>query len=210
MIAQPMLIKIIKNDRHSAQNGPTGIRIHTGTRYFAAVLLQEWYEFTRYAFWFWAIPVTFWVAAWAGYALGLDDALCGALAASGTLFMLAVTLRLVPFNLEDRELTGQAIEIAAIKLFYKRSDMESEYRMQARSMIRSDSSYVSKGHWSDVEPVNPTLYTNEDARMGTHHPSIEKMVSRLKARQPFAERYVRANMDKLEKWGPLGAGGLGY
>lgn len=210
MIAQPMLIKIIKNDRHFAQNGPTGIRVHTGTRYFAAVLLQEWYEFTRYAFWFWAIPVTFWAAAWAGYALGLDDALCGALAAAGTLFMLAVTLRLVPFNLADRELTGQAIEIAAIKLFYKRSDMESEYRMQARSMIRSDSSYVSKGHWSDVEPVNPTLYTNEDARMGTHHPSIEKMVSRLKARQPFAERYVRANMDKLEKWGPLGAGGLGY
>ena len=205
-----MLIKIIKNDRHFAQNGPTGIRVHTGTRYFAAVLLQEWYEFTRYAFWFWAIPVTFWAAAWAGYALGLDDALCGALAAAGTLFMLAVTLRLVPFNLADRELTGQAIEIAAIKLFYKRSDMESEYRMQARSMIRSDSSYVSKGHWSDVEPVNPTLYTNEDARMGTHHPSIEKMVSRLKARQPFAERYVRANMDKLEKWGPLGAGGLGY
>jgi len=205
-----MLIKIIKNDRHFAQNGPTGIRIHTGTRYFAAVLLQEWYEFTRYAFWFWAIPITFWAAAWAGYALGLGDALCGALAASGTLFMLAVTLRLVPFNLADRELTGQAIEIAAIKLFYKRSDMESEYRMQARSMIRSDSSYVSKGHWSDIEPVNPTLYTNEDARIGTHHPSIEKMVSRLKARQPFAERYVRANMDKLEKWGPLGAGGLGY
>lgn len=205
-----MLIKIINKDRHFAQNGPTGIRIHTGTRYFAAVLLQEWYEFTRYAFWFWGVPVALWSSAWAGYALGLDDALCGALAASGTLFMLAVTLRLVPFNLEDRELTGQAIEIAAIRLLYKRADMESEYRMQARSMIRSDSPYVSKGYWSDVEPINPTLYTNEDARMGTHHPSIEKMVSRLKARQPFAERYVRANMDKLEKWRPLGAEGLGY
>lgn len=205
-----MLIKITKNDRHFAQNGPTGIRIHTGTRYFAAVLLQEWYEFTRYVFWFWGIPVALWAAAWGGYALGLDDALCGALAVSGVAFMLLVTMRLVPFNLADRELTGQAIEIAAIKLLYKRPDMESEYRIQARSMIRSDSPYVSKGYWSDLDPVDPSIYTNEDARMGTYHPSIARMVSRLKARQPFAERYVRANMDKLEKWKPLGADGLGY
>ena len=205
-----MLIKIIKNDRHFAQNGPTGIRIHTGTRYFAAVLLQEWYEFTRYVFWFWGIPVALWAAAWGGYALGLDDALCGALAVSGVAFMLLVTMRLVPFNLADRELTGQAIEIAAIKLLYKRPDMESEYRIQARSMIRSDSPYVSKGYWSDLDPVDPSIYTNEDARMGTYHPSIARMVSRLKARQPFAERYVRKNMDRLVKWKPLGADGLGY
>jgi hypothetical protein len=210
MIAQPMLIKIIKNDRHFAQNGPTGIKIHTGTRYFAAVLLQEWYEFTKYLFWFWGVPVALWAAAWGGYALGLDDALCGALAAAGTLFMLAVTLRLIPFNLDDRELTGQAIEIAAIKLFYKRPDMESEYRIQARSMIRSDSPYVAKGYWSDVQPIDPNLYTNEDARLGTYHPSIASMVSRLKARQPFAERYVRKHRAKLQKWMPLGADGQGY
>lgn len=205
-----MLIKIINNDRHFAQNGPTGIRIHTGTRYFAAVLLQEWYEFTKYAFWFWGVPVALWASAWAGYALGLDDALCGALAVAGTVFMLAVTLRLIPFNLDDRELTGQAIEIAAIKLFYKRPDMESEYRIQARSMIRSDSPYVAKGYWSDVQPIDPNLYTNEDARLGTYHPSIASMVSRLKARQPFAERYVRKHRAKLQKWMPLGAEGQGY
>ena len=205
-----MFIKIIDKDRHFAQNSPTGIRINTGTRYFAAVLLQEWYEFTRHLFWFWCVPVAFWASAWAGYALGLDDALCGALAASGTLFMLAVALGLIPLNLDERELNGQAIEIAAIKLFYKRPDMESEYRMQARSMIRSDSPYVAKGCWSDVEPVDPNLYTNEDARLGTYHPSIARMVSRLKARQPFAERYVRKHRDKLEKWRPLGAEGQGY
>ena len=205
-----MLIKIIKNDRHFAQNGPTGIKIHTGTRYFAAVLLQEWYEFTKYLFWFWGVPVALWAAAWGGYALGLDDALCGALAASGVAFMLAVTLRLIPFNLDDRELTGQAIEIAAIKLFYKRENMESEYRIQARSMVRSDSPYVAKGHWSDIDPIDPNLYTNEDARMGTYHPSIERMVWRLKLRQPFAERYVKAHWADLIKWQPLGEGDRGY
>lgn len=205
-----MLIKIIANNRHFAQNGPTGIRIHSGTRYFAAVLLQEWYEFTRYLFWFWGVPVALWAMAWCGYALGLDDALCGLVAASGVLFMLAVSVRLIPLNLDERELNGQAIEIAAIKLFYKRSDMEGEYRMQARSMIRADSPYVAKGYWRDVEPVDPAAYTNEDAIVGKYHPSIERMVLRLKARQPFAERYVKKHWAKLEKWKPLGADGLGY
>jgi hypothetical protein len=210
MIVQPMLTKIIRNDRHFAQNGPTGIRIHTGTRYFAAVLLQEWYEFTRYAFWFWGVPVALWAAAWGGYALGLDDALCGVLAAAGVAFMFAVSVRVLPLNLDDRELTGQAIEIAAVKLFYKRENMDSEYRIQARSMIRSDSPYVAKGYWSDVEPIDPNLYTNEDARMGTYHPSIEAMVVKLKSRQSFAERYVKAHRTKLAKWKPLGEGDRGY
>jgi len=171
-----MLIKIIKNDRHFAQNGPTGIRIHTGTRYFAAVLLQEWYEFTKYLFWFWGVPVALWAAAWGGYALGLDDALCGALAASGVAFMLAVTLRLIPFNLDDRELTGQAIEIAAIKLFYKR-EMESEYRIQARSMIRSDSPYVAKTTAVHIQSAAVTpwsvAFTVQFRSIGT--PSIEML-----------------------------------
>lgn len=205
-----MLLKIIKNDRHFAQNGPTGIKIHTGTRYFAAVLLQECYEFIRLAFWFWGVPVALWAAALVGYALGLDNALCGALAAAGVAFMMAVTLRLIPLNLDDRELNGQAIEIAAIKLFYGRKDMASEYRMQARSMIRSDSPYIAKGYWPDIDPIDPNLYTNEDARMGTYHPSIERMVSRLKLRQPFAERYVKAHWKHLVKWQPLGEGDRGY
>ena len=205
-----MFIKVIDSDRHFAQNGPTGIKISNGTRYFAAVLLQEWYEFTRYAFWFWGVPVALFAAALSAYALRLDIALCGALAALGTVFMLAVALRLIPLDLDERELNGQAIEIAAIKLFYGRKAMESEYRMQARSMIRSDSPYIAKGYWPEVEPIDPNLYTNADAITGVYHPSIDRMVSRLKARQPFAERYVKKHRAKLEKWKPLGPEGLGY
>jgi len=205
-----MFIKIVENDRHFAQNGPTGITINTGTRYFAAVLLQEWYEFVRYAAWFWGLPAIFFAAAGGTYFAGLGNNVAAGLMGAGLTFMILVSVRLLPFNVEDRELNGQAIEIAAIRLFYKRPNMDSEYRMQARSMIRSDSPYVAKGYWSDVEPINPNLYTNEDARMGVPHPSIDRIISMLKARQPFAERYVKANWDKLEKWKPLGVGSLNY
>lgn len=201
-----MLIKIIKSDRHFAQNGPTGIRIHTGTRYFAAVLLQEWFEFVRYAFWFWGVSAAIFAVSGGLYAYGIKLALWGVLA--GVAFMVLVGSKTIKFA--DRELNGQAIEIAAIQHFYGRKAMESEYRLQARSMIRSDSPYVLKGYWPDVEPIDPNLYTNADAMAGTYHPSIERMVHRLKAREPFAKRYVLANWDKLEKWAPLGVDGLGY
>lgn len=204
------LIRIIAADRHFAQNGPTGIRINTGTRYFAAVLLQEWYEFTRYLIWFWGVPVLFWSAALAGWLAGVDPDHVTALAGAGVLFMLCVTLRLLPWNLAERELTGQAIEIAAIRLFYQRPNMHGEYRVQARSMIRSDSPYVAKGYWPDVERVDPALYSNEDAKAGVIHPGIEHMVAMLKARQPFAEAYVRKHWAWLQKWRPLGAESHGY
>lgn len=201
-----MLIKIIKSDKHFAQNGPTGIRIHTGTRYFAAVLLQEWFEFIRYAFWFWGVPVAIFAVSGGLYAYGIKLALWGVLA--GVAFMVLVGSKTIKFA--DRELNGQAIEIAAIKLFYERKDMESEYRLQARSMVRSDSPYMRKGYWPDIEPVDPNIYANTDAINGTYHPSIERMVSWLKAREPFAERYVKKHRTKLEKWKPLGPEGLGY
>lgn len=205
-----MFIKIVENDRHFAQNGPTGITINTGTRYFAAVLLQEWYEFVRYAAWFWGLPAIFFAAAGGTYFAGLGNNVAAGLIGAGLTFMILVSVRLLPLNVADRELNGQAIEIAAIRLFYKRPNMDSEYRLQARSMIRSDSPYVLKGYWPDVEPIDPNLYTNADAMTGTYHPSIERMVHRLKAREPFAKRYVLANWDKLKKWAPLGPEGLGY
>lgn len=205
-----MFIKVIDSDRHFAQNGPTGIKISNGTRYFAAVLLQEWYEFVRFAAWFWGLPAFVWALAGASYFLGGADQVTYGLLATGLVLMLLVSMGIVPFDRDERELNGQAIEIAAIQHFYGRKAMESEYRLQARSMIRSDSPYVLKGYWPDVEPIDPNLYTNADAMTGTYHPSIERMVHRLKAREPFAKRYVLANWNKLEKWAPLGPGGLGY
>jgi len=162
------MINIVTSDRDFAQNGPTGIVIHTGTRYFAAVLLQEYYEFWRYAFWFWAVPVVL------GAALGFAFGPLYVLAAVP--FMLLVGRKIIPFNLHERELTGQAIEIAAIKDFYGRQDMTDEYRLQARSMVRSDSSYKEKGYWPDIPAIDPVVYTNAMAVAGISEPSIDAMI----------------------------------
>jgi hypothetical protein len=196
------MTRIIQNERHFAQNGPTGITIHTGTRYFAAVLLQEYYEFWRYAMWFYAVPVA--LGAAAGFAFGLPYALIG------LAVMMLVGMRILPFNLHERELTGQAIEIAAIKTFYGRENMDSEYRLQARSMIRNDSPYKMKGYWPDIPAIDPAAYTNDMAITGEAQPSIDAMILLLKTKAAFAERYVQKHHDKLLKWEPLGAESKGY
>lgn len=196
------MIRIINSSGQKAQNGPTGITIETGTRYFAAVLLQEYYEFWRYAFWFWVVPVV--IAAAAGFFLGLPYALIG------VAVMLLVGRKILPFNLHERELTGQAIEIAAIKVFYGRLNMDSEYRLQARSLIRKDSPYKAKGYWPDVPAIDPAAYTNEMALAGVSEPSIDKIISKLKAKAPFAERYVKKHWEKLRGWRTLGEESHGY
>lgn len=196
------MIKIVKSQRDFAQNGATGITIHTGTRYFAAVLLQEYYEFWRYAFWFWLVPPV--LGAVAGLTLGLPFALIG------LAFMMLVGRKVLPFNLHDRELMGQAIEIAAIKLFYGRSDMAGEYRLQARSLIRSDSPYKAKGYWPDIPAIDPMLYTNEMAIAGVSDPSMDAMLVRLGEKSHAAEKYVRKHWSKLEKWRPMGEEDRGY
>lgn len=197
-----MFIKIVNSERHFAQNGPTGITINTGTRYFAAVLLQEYYEFWRYAFWFYAVPVA--LGASAGFALGLPYALIG------VAMMMLVGMKILPFNLHERELTGQAIEIAVIKTFYGRENMDSEYRLQARSMIRNDSPYKNKGYWPDIPAIDPVSYTNDMAIAGVTNDSIDAMVARLKSKQGPAEKYVKRHLPKLDKWRPLGEESKGY
>lgn len=197
-----LMIKIVDLDRHFAQNGPTGITITTGTRYFAATLLQEYYEFWKYAFWFYAVPVL--VGAAAAFAFGPMFAL------AGLAVMLLVAMRVIPFNLDERELTGQAIEIAAIANFYGRPDMESEYRLQARSMVRSDSSYKQKGYWPKIRPIDPEAYTNAMALAYEPNASIDAMVKLLKTKKPFAESYVEKHRAKLEKWRPWGDEDHGY
>ena len=197
-----MFIKIIKSDRDFAQNGATGIVIHTGTRYFAAVLLQEYYEFWRYAFWFWLVPPVVGVAA--GYTLGWPYALIG------LAVMMLVGLKVLPFNLHERELTGQAIEIAAIAKFYGRKNMDSEYRLQARSLVRNDSPYKKKGYWPDIPAIDPASYTNNMAIAGVANTSVDAMITRLKTKEPFATRYVKKHYVKLEKWRPMGEESKGY
>jgi len=196
------MIRIVNSPRDFAQNGPSGIVIHTGTRYFAAVLLQEYYEFWRYAFWFWLVPPI--VGAGAGYVFGLPFALIGL-----ALMMLA-GMKVLPFNLHERELTGQAIEIAAIKDFYGRFDMAGEYRLQARSLVRNDSPYKQKGYWPDIPSIDPAAYTNTMALAGVSNPSIDAMITKLQSKAKFAEGYVKKHNAKLAKWRPLGAGDCGY
>lgn len=196
------MIRIVRSERDFAQNGATGIVIHTGTRYFAAVLLQEYYEFWRYAFWFWVVPVV--VGTAAGFAFGLPFALVA------LPLMMLVGLKILPFNLHDRELTGQAIEIAAIAHFYARENMDSEYRLQARSLVRLDSSYKAKGYWPDIAAIDPAIYTNAMAIDGVPNPSVDAMIDRLKDKAAFAERYVQKHRAKLEKWKPLGEESKGY
>ena len=194
-----MFIKIVNSERDFAQNGPTGITINTGTRYFAAVLLQEYYEFWRYAFWFWVAPAAIAVAGYFIYPL---------LSLASLILMVLVGSKTIKF--EDREAMGQAIEIAAIKVFYGRLNMDSEYRLQARSLIRKDSPYKAKGYWSDIPAIDPAAYTNDMAIAGVSEPSIDKMISKLKAKAPAAERYVKKHYVKLEKWRPMGEESKGY
>ena len=196
------MIKIVNAERHFAQNGPTGITINTGTRYFAAVLLQEYFEFWQYAMWFYAMPVV--VGAAAGFALGLPFALIG------LALMMVVGMKHLPLGLDKRELKGQAIELAAIKDFYGREDMESEYRMQARSMLRSDGSYKEKGYWPKIPALDPYAYTNEMALAGEPNANIDAMVALLKTQASFAGGYVKKHRAKLAKWKPLGADSKGY
>lgn len=196
------MIRIVRSDRDFAQNGATGIVIHTGTRYFAAVLLQEYFEFWRYAFWFWVMPMV--VGAAAGFSFGLPFALVA------LPLMMLVGLKVLPFNLHDRELTGQAIEIAAIALFYARENMDSEYRLQARSLVRRDSPYKAKGYWPDITAIDPAIYTNAMAIDGVPNPSVDAMIDRLKDKAAFAERYVQKHRAKLVKWKPLGEESKGY
>ena len=200
-------IKIIENRKsEQAWNGPTGVKIATGTRYFAAVLAQETYEGARLMAWFWLPAIAIAVAA---FAFGHPMYSLAAIAWIALNSFGAIPLK---FMRERRETMGQAIEIAAIKLFYKRPPemMEFEYRIQARSIVRRDASYISqKGFYKDIEPIDPTVITNQYLRTDTH-PSIEAMIAKLQAKSPAAEKYVLKHWAKLEKWRPLGEESKGY
>lgn len=200
-------IKIVQNpNRENAHNGPTGVTIDTGVRYFAAVLLQEVFEGARQMAWMWlpffAIIAGAFIAGQHIYSI------------AAIVWIMLVAFEAIPLRMfqEKRELMGQAIEIAAIKLFYKRENMETEYYLQARSIIRQDSSYVQKGFFKKIGTVNPSEYRSFEAVDLKPHPSVESMVELLKSVAPEAEKYVlkKRNWKKLEKWRPLGAESKGY
>jgi hypothetical protein len=200
-------IKIVENpNRENANNGPLGVTIDTGTRYFAAVLLQEVREGLLQMLWFWGPPI---LIAGAAFLLGQP-----LYAIAAIVWMMLISFEAIPFKyaLERRELRGQATEIAAIKLFYKRENMNAEYYLQARSIIRQDSSYVKKGFFKKIGTVDPSAYRAGDAAKMKPHAAVEAMIELLKSVAPEAERYVlkKSNWKKLEKWRPLGAESKGY
>jgi hypothetical protein len=202
-------IKIVQNpNRENAHNGPTGVTIDTGTRYFAAVLLQEAREGLLQMLWFWGPPI---LIAGAAFLLGQP-----LYAIAAIVWMMLVAFEVIPFRyfLERRELRGQATEIAAIKLFYARPPkmMEAEYYLQARSIIRQDSSYVKKGFFKKIGTVDPSAYRAGDAAKMKPHAAVEAMIELLKSVAPEAEKYVlkKSNWKKLEKWRALGAESKGY
>jgi hypothetical protein len=200
-------IKIVhKPDGQRAHNGPLGVTIETGTRYFAAVLLQEVYEGARQMAWMW---LPFFAIIGGAFAIGRP---ADSLAAIAWLILISAEVVPLRYARERRELMGQAIEIAAIRLFYKREDMDSEYYLQARSMIRQDSSYISKGFWKKIGTIDPAVYTAFDAVNTKPNPTVDKMVRLLRSVAPKAESYVRKkrNWKKLEKWRSLGAESRGY
>lgn len=200
-------IKIVQNpNRENAHNGPTGVTIDTGTRYFAAVLLQEVFEGARQMAWMWLPFFTIIAGAFiAGQHI---------YSVAAIVWIMLVAFEAIPLRMfqEKRELMGQAIEIAAIKLFYKRENMETEYYLQARSIIRQDSSYVKKGFFKKIGTVNPSEYRSFEAVDLKPHPAIEAMIIELMSVAPEAEKYVlkKRNWKKLEKWRPLGAESKGY
>lgn len=190
-------IRIQQANSHQATNGPFGVDINTGTRYFAAVLLQEVYEARRYMAWYWLPLIPVFVAALFFGIFALSAA---------PIWMLLAGRQVLPFTSvrEDRELFGQALEIAAIEHFYQRPDMAKEYRLQARSMLLETSSYKEKGFWSSIPAIPATVqWSDENA-------SIDAMVDLLKTRAGEAKAYVADNIDSLTEWRPLGDESQGY
>lgn len=202
-------IKIVNETRHSAQNSLTGVRITTGTRYFAAVLAQEVYEARRFMAWGW---LPFFALAALAWLLPIEIGQRIGVLATAMVWLLLVGKQVLPIRYaqERRELMGQAIEIAAIKLIYERPDMESEYFLQARSMVRNDSPYKQRGFWPDIPAIDPAGYTNTEALALVNEPSIAAMVALLKEQQSKAEAYVTARSAKIAGWRGLGAEDLGY
>jgi hypothetical protein len=88
--------------------------------------------------------------------------------------------------------------------------MAAEYRLQARSLIRSDSPYKAKGYWPDIPAIDPVSYTNDMAIAGVAEPSIDAMLVRLGEKAPEAEKYVKRHWSKLEKWRYFGEEDKGY
>ncbi len=202
-------IRIENSTAHLAQNSPSGVHITTGCRYFAAVLAQEVYEGRRFMAWAW---LPFFALCAAAGALPIEVSQRIGIIVLATIWLILVARQAIPFRgmRQRRELMGQAIEIAAIKLIYARPDMETEYYLQARSIIRDDSSYKAMGFWPDIDSISPVGYTNDDALALVPDASILKMVALLKSVAPRAEAYVNANKDKIMSWVSLGDGSKGY
>jgi hypothetical protein len=194
----------IKQDRnsHKAQNGPLGVNIATGTRYFAAVLAQEVYEASRYMAWYWLPTILFAVAAF------LIDPMIGIAA---PIWMLLVGRQWVPTlaKLERRELIGQAIEIACIRDFYGRKNMASEYALQARSIIVSTSSYAKKGMFKTLI-IEPDEYTPQDAVNSKFHASIAVMIALLRAVDSEATQWTWKYEKEIRSYMPIGEYDRGY
>lgn len=203
MIVKGVPVRIVEDrSRHKATNGPLGVSITTGTRYFAATLAQEVYEGQRYMGWYWSGVLLF--ALLAGFihpAFGVGALLWATLVGRHQLPTRA--------NRERRELMGQAIEIAAIRKIYGRPDMLTEYRLQARSIIRVDSSYKQYRMFQGFD-LDPNAYTNADIMAGATHPQVEAFILVLLSFDEAATKWVDANADWIIAAMPLGDDSHGY
>jgi hypothetical protein len=180
-------VRIIQDRaRYLAQNGPFGVRITTGVNDFAAVMMQEIYEARRYMAWYWLPAIVFAVIA----ALTQTEIaiLCPA-------WMVAVGRNWLPLGLDRREMMGQAIELAAIRLFYPLRDMDLEYRLQARSLLVTTNSYKRKGMFKELPAIDPS-----EVRPGETNPAIEQMITWLKALDREATEWLYSNRKTFERY----------
>jgi hypothetical protein len=185
MIFPPVRV-IQDRSRYLAQNGPFGVRITTGVHDFAAVMMQEIYEGRRYMVWYWLPAIAFAVLA----ALTRPE-----IAFLSVVWMLAVGRNWLPIGLDRRELMGQAIELAAIRLFYPPRDMDLEYRLQARSLLVTTNSYKRKGMFKGLPAVDPS-----EVRPGETNASIDRMIEWLKTLDREATAWLYGNRKTFERY----------
>lgn len=187
MIFPPVRI-IEDRARYRAQNGPFGVVMTTGVNDFAAVMMQEIYEARRYMAWYWLPAIALAIVA------AFTHPAVGALAVA---WMLLVGRQFIPFakSLDRREMMGQAIELAAIQLFYPLRNMELEYRLQARSLLLSTNSYKRKGMFKDLPAVD-----RADLAPGQENDAVREMVRRLKALDREAAEWLYSNRKTFERY----------
>lgn len=207
MLARLVPTKTVHAGYHLANNRPFFVKISTGCSYYAAVRAQEVYECIRNTGWFTGgalaagmigagVPL---LAGASLVAVGLGSFL--SMAATG--LVAGRTLYPTRAIRDRRELMGQAIETAAVKLVYNADPRSVELNLfrNAASIARPNSSYQRKGMFAELRGLPWESMSMYHYRRGDEVPArIGLAMQMLRECQQEAEEWVERHRPLLMKW----------